>query len=299
MNQVHNEELRPLLQLLDDTDTTVTTAVQARLISYGSAIVPVLRDVMARESDHVGGGEPTPTSINALACIRALQTEALAEAMNEAYEAGASGRDVDLERICIGISRFGCPETDATTMSQVLDDMALRVHALVVGTHPVNELTLLMCLNNVFFEEEMFRGATTNYYSPEHSYMAHVLRSKKGIPISLSLAYMLVADRVGIELHGIGMPLHFLVYHPVLNVYIDTFHQGTFLTREDCEKFVRQSGFSFQDAMLGTSSNVHIMQRLLRNLVYAHTKSKQEWEAGVLQEALDELVRSGKRDDGA
>lgn len=296
MNEVKESELRPLLQLLDDTDTTVTTAVQAKLISYGGSIVPVLRDVIARESDHIAGDASSATLVNARACIRALQTGALADVMNEVFDAHATGRDVELERVCVGISRFGCPEMDATALSDLLDVLALRVHKHVVETNSVNELTLLMCLNNVFFEEEAYRGATTNYYSPEHSYLAHVVRSKRGIPLSLSLVYMLVAERVGIELQGIGMPLHFLVFHPVLNVFIDTFNQGAFLSHDDCEKFVRQSGFSFQESMLSKASNMLIMQRLLRNLVYAHTKNRQEWESEVLQEALDEILRLGTSD---
>jgi regulator of sirC expression with transglutaminase-like and TPR domain len=282
-------ELRPLIALLDDTDTAVTTAVQSKLISYGSRIVPVLHTVLASQAhtDH----EDSTVSKNAQACIRALQTEALSEVMSEMVDAHAEKRDIDLESVCLQLSRFGCPEVDTAEMQEQLDQLAIRVHKLVVSTQNVNELTLLMCLNNVFFEEDLFRGATKNYYSPEHSYLAHVLRTKRGIPLSLSLVYLLVADRVGIEVEGIGMPLHFLVYHPVLNVFIDTFNQGSFLSREDCEKFVRQSGFSFQESMLTRSSNMVIVQRLLRNLVYAHTKHRQTWEAETLQEALDDVVR--------
>lgn len=291
---IRESELRPLIQLLDDTDTTVTTAVQSKLISYGSVVVPILREVMAREADLVPADESTPTLINAQACIRALQTEALAEVMNEIFDSKAAEREIDLEKVCIGISRFGCPEVDAASLLEVFDTLALRVHKHVVDTKNVNELTLLMCLNTVFFEQELYRGATANYYSPEHSYLANVIRSKRGIPLSLSLVYLLVAERVGIELHGVGMPLHFLVYHPVLNVYIDTFNQGAFLSREDCEKFVRQSGFSFQEGMLGRATNMMIIQRLLRNLVYAHTKCRQTWDSEVLQETLDEIIRLDK-----
>lgn len=285
-------QIRPLLALLDDTDTAVTTAVQAKLISFGSSIVPVLREVLAlqAQADH----QDSTVSTNAQACIRALQTEALSEVMSEMVDAHAGKRDIDLEWVCLQLSRFGCPEVDMAEMKEQLDQLAIRVHKLVVSTQNVNELTLLMCLNNVFFEEDEFRGATKNYYSPEHSYLAHVLRSKRGIPLSLSLVYMLVAERVGIDVEGIGMPLHFLVYHPVLNVFIDTFNQGSFLSGEDCEKFVKQSGFSFQESMLIRSTNMVIVQRLLRNLVYAHTKHRQTWEAETIQEALEKIISLSK-----
>jgi regulator of sirC expression with transglutaminase-like and TPR domain len=249
----------------------------------------VLREVLASQAqaDH----QDSTVSVNAQACIRALQTEALFEVMSEMMDANADQRDIDLESVCLQLSRFGCPEVDVAEMKEQLDQLAIRVHKLVISTQNVNELTLLMCLNNVFFEEDEFRGATKNYYSPEHSYLAHVLRTKRGIPLSLSLVYMLVAERVGIDVEGIGMPLHFLVYHPVLNVFIDTFNQGSFLSGEDCEKFVRQSGFSFQESMLTRSTNMVIVQRLLRNLVYAHNKNNQTWEAVTLQQTLDKVMR--------
>lgn len=116
------------------------------------------------------------------------------------------------------------------------------------------------------------------------------MKTRIGIPISLSAAYMLVGERVGIELDGIGMPLHFLVFHPVLRVYIDVFNFGVFISREDCKHFISKSNFDFNDSMLDKVSNRTIIIRMIRNLIYAHSRNQEMWEAEQLQNTLDELI---------
>lgn len=283
-------ELRSLLSLLDDTDTTVTTAVQNKLVSYGSSVVPALRELIIQQAELSDDGDENPSIVNARACIRALQTEALSELLEKIIDAHIDATDIDLEASVFALSRFGYPEIELKKYREKLDSIALRVHDIFIQVRNASDLTLLLSLNTVFFEQEDFRGATKNYYAPENSYICKLLDQKRGIPISISIIYMLIAERIGAELHGIGMPLHFLVYHPALNVFIDTFNHGAFISREDCEQFIRQSGFSYSDKMLKKSSNVSIVTRIMRNLIYAHSRYDQKWEAETLQETLDQIL---------
>ncbi len=283
-------EIQPLLSLLDDTDSTVTTAVQNKLLSYGHRVVPYLSDVLNKEIELTRDDE-NPIIVNARACIRALQTGSLSRLLNQVIDAHFDQKDISLEQAAYLLSAFGFPDIDENEFYKTLDAISLRVHNIFIQMKNASDLSLLMSLNTVFFEQEDFRGATKNYYAPENSYISQLLKSKRGIPISISVVYMLVAERVGIELHGIGMPLHFLVYHPGLNVFIDTFNHGAFISRSDCEQFIRQSGFAYSDKMLNKSANISICARMMRNLIYAHSKYDQKWEAETLQETLDEILR--------
>lgn len=283
-------DLAPLFALLDDTDQFVTNEVRRKLVSFGSEVVPFVRQLIQNEFE-VTQNENAPTYVNALAVLRGIQQESLLKLMNGIIDAHFDGADIPLEQSVILLSQFNFPETPFENVSQTLNDLALRVHKVFIGMKTANDLSLLMSLNTVFFEQEEFKGATKNYYAPEHSYVSTLLSSKRGIPISLSVLYMLIAERVGIELHGIGMPLHFLVYHPVLNVFIDTFNFGAFISEDDCKQFIKQSGFSYSEKMLTKSTNLSIITRMMRNLIYAHSKYNQKWEAEVLQETLDEILR--------
>ena len=55
-------------------------------------------------------------------------------------------------------------------------------------------------------------GATTSdYRDPRNSFLDAVIDRRRGIPITLSVVLIEVARRLGIAVHGIGMPGHFLV----------------------------------------------------------------------------------------
>ncbi|HYF03541.1 MAG TPA: transglutaminase-like domain-containing protein [Patescibacteria group bacterium] len=283
-NQRESAELSALLKLLDDPDVEIAEAVRKKIHEYGPQVVANLRKV-ATEHDSPQVQE------NARQIIRAFQEEALENLFKKVINAFADGSDIALEETAIMLSQFGFPETNANEVSEKLDDISLRVHRHFITMQQANDLTLLMSLNRAFFEEEKFHAAETDYYAPENSYLDTLLKLKQGIPISLSVAYMLVGERAGIDLHGVGMPLHFLVFHPELNVFIDTFNHGAFLSQLDCRNFITQSGFSFSETMLARVSNMTIITRMMRNLIYAHTKQGQEWEAKKLQDTLDEIIR--------
>ena len=57
---------------------------------------------------------------------------------------------------------------------------------------------LLDALNHVMFQEEGFRGNTSNYYNPNNSYIDKVLETRQGIPITLCILYMLISKRIGV-----------------------------------------------------------------------------------------------------
>lgn len=280
-----DSELNALLSLLDDSDPTITTAVQKRLLSYGGHVVPFLRQLIARAPSE------SPLAMNAQACIRALQTEALASIIEMVINARAKSKDIELELALLQLSQFAYPETDILRYQRYLDDLAIEVRKYERSLPVRSDAAGLMALNIVLFERERFRGAIKGYYSPSHTYLTTVLESREGIPIALSCIYSLVGQRLGMELWGIGMPLHFVVYHPYLDVFIDPFNAGAFISRDECRRFIQHAGFTFNASMLERRSNIEILVRTLRNLIYAHTRAGQQWEADTLREALDTILR--------
>jgi regulator of sirC expression with transglutaminase-like and TPR domain len=64
-------------------------------------------------------------------------------------------------------------------------------------------------LHDVLFDEEGFTGNEDDYYNTANSYLPEVLRTKRGLPITLSLVYKVVAERLGLRAWGVGLPGHF------------------------------------------------------------------------------------------
>jgi len=71
-----------------------------------------------------------------------------------------------------------------------------------------------------------FTGNEKDYYDPDNSCMNMVLQRRTGIPITLGLLYMVVAQRLGLSLHGLNLPGHLMVGNSiegVTNLLVDPF----------------------------------------------------------------------------
>ena len=127
-------------------------------------------------------------------------------------------------------------ERGVDTISPIMDAVAALSDPLYIpeGT-PVIEAVAR--LNHHLFETLAFRGDQDTYGHPDNSLLDSVLSNRKGIPITLSLVTMAVAESVGIKMHGIGFPTHFLV-SPAASLprfFVDPFYQGRVLTADHLE----------------------------------------------------------------
>ena len=132
-------------------------------------------------------------------------------------------------------------------------------------------LKMIQTINQYLFEELRFTGNTRDYYDPRNSYLHEVLDRKLGIPISLSILYLEIAQRLNFPMVGIGMPGHFLIRPNFedAGIFVDAFNQGEILFPEDCEsrlQQVYQQPVKLESAFLEAISNRQILVRMLTNL---------------------------------
>lgn len=103
-------------------------------------------------------------------------------------------------------------EEPALDVAQVLEDVdrLLRRVRKRLGAH-TDDLTRLAVLTQVFYKELGFGLHANDYYAPENSYLQEVLRTRRGIPISLAVIWLELAQGLGLHAQGIAFPGHFLV----------------------------------------------------------------------------------------
>jgi regulator of sirC expression with transglutaminase-like and TPR domain len=140
-------------------------------------------------------------------------------------------------------------------------------------------------LSDFLFYKMNFRGNRGDYHNPENSYLNRVLDRKLGIPITLSLIYIAVAQRLGIQAYGIGLPGHFIVgvYEGGSEVLIDPFNTGLRLSTKDCSRLVREnSGYqgAFQPKWLSPVSQADMLARMLTNLCHAYIQ-REDWRSAI------------------
>jgi regulator of sirC expression with transglutaminase-like and TPR domain len=103
-------------------------------------------------------------------------------------------------------------EEPTLDVQQVLDDVA-RLVKRVRARMPeaADDLTRLAILTQVFYKDLGFGMNANDYYAPENSYIFDVLRTRRGIPISLAVIWLELAQALDLQAQGISFPGHFLV----------------------------------------------------------------------------------------
>jgi regulator of sirC expression with transglutaminase-like and TPR domain len=182
---------------------------------------------------------------------------------------------IDLGRAALTIALPDYPGLDVTSCLSRVDDLAVEVtqrcgaEADVYGS--------LAALNHVLFTEHGFRGNREDYFDPKNSFLNEVLERKTGIPISLSVLYMEVAQRIGLVLAGVGFPGHFLVksVREGEEIVIDPFLGGEVRSRGDLNRMLRDlygGNVVFDPEFLEPVSKKQILKRMLANLKAIYLK---------------------------
>ena len=203
------------------------------------------------------------------------------------FSAAIAGADheVDLFGAAMIIARLGNESADAHAAAAQLDVFAeeARAHAGEGATADA----LAHAVEFQLFSVCGFHGNTEDYNDPANSFLDQVVARRLGIPISLSLVYMEVAQRIGLQCDGIGYPGHFIVRYGGADtpVYVDPFQQGARVDREELLARLRsdQSGLPSPESFLSAVTRRQILQRMLNNLkvIYRERRDFHRWLAVV------------------
>jgi regulator of sirC expression with transglutaminase-like and TPR domain len=169
----------------------------------------------------------------------------------------------------LAISMHQMEDVDPVVVDTQLQGYADTIRARVRGRQPQ---ALLAHLHEFLFEEQNFQGNTDDYYNPSNSYLPAVLETKRGLPITLSLLYKVLADRLGLRAWGVGLPGHFLVGVEIdgNSMLIDPFSAGRLLTNEEAHERLQEMfgpEMEWSDDLLRPASNRHWLTRILQNLL--------------------------------
>jgi regulator of sirC expression with transglutaminase-like and TPR domain len=195
---------------------------------------------------------------------------------------------IDLVRVNLEIAADAYLGLEPDSYLRRVEVLAERVAARCAPGAPGK--AVLAQINWVLFVEEEFQGNQERYDDPRNSYLNEVLDRKLGIPISLSVLYRAVAGKVGLRLHGVNFPAHFLLRldGPGEPLFIDPFNAGQVFGVEGCrERFRLMAGTaeSLGVAELEPCRDAAIVARMLRNLKASYLRR------GDLESALPVVRR--------
>jgi len=250
----HEAELATLERLLDDPSPVVRLAVLSKIKAAGLPGVLWLEGLKKDEA----------LAAHARTLLSDLRTP---EAAAHSFLSHIRDPHCDLEEACLLLERATDPSLADDAYSAELDRLAERTRDLIAEPLDVRAKCRLLC--RVIFGEEGYRGAQESFAVPSSSLLSQVIRSRRGIPISLCLIFLLVAHRLGLPVEPVGLPGRFMVgiFRGREPLYIDCYEGGAFRTRAEVQLLLLDNQLPADEAFLLPVTTHQTLARCCRNLV--------------------------------
>jgi regulator of sirC expression with transglutaminase-like and TPR domain len=212
--------------------------------------------------------------------------------------AAAPDERIDLAEAALVIASREYPDLDITRYRARIDEMGATLRGRL--PEDMSRAERILALNRYLFDELGFSGNAAEYYDARNSYLNEVLDRKLGIPITLCVVYLEIGRRIGLRLHGVAFPGHFLVKCQVRDgaIVLDPYSKGSSLSLDDLCARLRSLGDGVDPepdqirTMLAVASNKEILARILRNLKGIYLEHREFTKAVA---AMDRLVALAPR----
>ncbi len=161
------------------------------------------------------------------------------------------------------------PELDVGLWLRRLDELADEAADSISDSKSIRKDSIELAAR--LFGDQGLRGNQKDYMDPRNSFLNDVFERKLGIPISLCVIYVAVAQRLGLPAYGIALPGHFIVgvEDEAAPLWLDPFYGGRVLEMEDCRQLVAlTTGYEgpLPDRWLQPAEPRDIIIRMLNNL---------------------------------
>lgn len=194
-----------------------------------------------------------------------------------------------LFRAAWAISQHEHPDADIAegeaTVASLISTIERRVRSNSVEAR-------LAHLHDVMFDLLGFRGNIDDYYAPSNSYLGDVLKTRRGLPITLTLLYRQVAQGIGLTVHGVNAPGHFLAEVEMeggsrQSIYVDPFFGGGLLHEAEVyERILQATGRKLDQTVdhLARATPQQWLGRMLNNLQAVFASTGRERDMYAMQE---------------
>lgn len=290
-----NSQLNALIRLVEDPDPEIFGHVKSRLIEMGRAVVPSLTGTIEQRKEQLsfdGGWHETR--------IQHIIEEIHFNEVKNELKAWRASSTRDLLKGSLIISKFQFPEVDEREVEAELDKIKQKVWLEINEENTAFEIVKIF--NHVLFDLCGFKSSKSDYYAEENSYLNRVLDSKKGNPLSLSIIYSVIAQKLEIPIYGVNLPNHFVLgfvdefqtlkmlgLNDDRNIlfYINPFSKGRIFDHNEIENYLRSLNLPLERNYFEPCSNTEILKRMLKNLTVAYNKQgDQERVEGIKEMQL-------------
>jgi regulator of sirC expression with transglutaminase-like and TPR domain len=273
-----NTQRAALLRLLDDDDPATFALLKQQLTAAGLARLAELRSLLPGAN---GVAERHLREV--IAAIEVDEADAIFAQLCAEF-----GEHGDLEEAAWRLAATFAPGEDFAQQRGFLDAWGLEVRRRLAKASCAEER--VETLVEYLADEIGLRGNEDDYHNVNNSLLPEVIDTRVGLPITLSLIYILVGRRAGLEFTGVGLPGHFIVRAGAH--FFDPFHRGRRVGVEECRAIAEGHGTSLRPEHLRPVTPRQMLTRMLANIASLARESDPPLTAKV-ESWIEALQKSG------
>jgi regulator of sirC expression with transglutaminase-like and TPR domain len=203
---------------------------------------------------------------------------------------------LDLTEASLVIAQESYPAIDVQTYLAQLESWSEEIRSRLAGSRDMERV--IEEINHLLFDLEGFHGESDDYYDLRNTFLNEVLDRHAGLPLALSIVYLELSRRLGLDSSGVPLPGRFLVKITgrTGEIFIDPFDRGRVLSTLECQRIIDQvygGGVRLREHHLRSIPNRGILERLLAHLKASYL-ARHDVESAI--SAIDRLLILDERD---
>ncbi len=293
MKPVSEKEFKALITLLDDNDNEVYSHVSDKLFSLGVEGIPLLESAWETSENQV-----IQTRLEDL--INKIQFSNVKDRLIKWIDKGGE----DLLEGALLVSKFQYPDLDEFKVTQKVESISKNVWIeLNPALSPLEEAHVI---NHVFFQLHGFFGHQTAQLDADLGYLNNLLDSKKGNSLSLSILYLILAQKNDLPIYGVNLPYHFIMAYSRKHLsdeelaandqeksvmfYINPLNKGIAFSRSEITHYLEQMKVKTHSKFFSPCNNLEIIKTLIYNQLSCYDQTGNTDKAHQLKELFDLFV---------
>jgi len=214
-----------------------------------------------------------------------------------------------LSEYALQLSRIiAFPELDIRNELAKIDQIGIRIRKTLESFSQSRPTQIIESINDQLYRKEKFRPNRDDYYNPSNSFLNVVIRRKIGIPITLSILYMRVAESLDFKLVPVSFPSHFLIKYILegeSEIIIDPYNEGRIMDDYSLKQLLDQTvprlSIALTRDFVARASATKVMIRMLNNLKTSYFECQDIDKAELVNEMILHIHSNdqyGLRDKG-
>lgn len=290
MQQVSDKEFHALITLLDDNDKEIFSHVSDKLFSLGVEGIPMLESAWETADNQL-----IQTRLEDL--INKIQFSNIKDRLAKWIDKGGG----DLLEGALLVAKFQYPEFEENKAIQKIESISKNIW---IELNPaLSALEEVHVINHVFYQLYGFFGQATQQLDVDLGYINNLLDTKKGNSLSLSILYLILAQKNDLPIYGINLPFHFIMaycnkhlsQHELSNnddeksvmFYINPLNKGIAFSRSEITHYLSQMKLKTNSKFYSPCNNLEIIRTLIYNQLSCYDQNGNADKAQQLKELFD------------